>query len=138
MPLRPVLTWLRTRIREERGSGSLELVVVFPAVLLLIFGVLQGALYYHARNVALAAAEEGLRDARVENASGQAGVQRAESFLADAGGTGVLNSSAVTASRSATQVTVTVTGSAPSVLPGLGGFAVSQSASGPVERVTTP
>lgn len=138
MTLRPVLTWLRTRIRDERGSVSLETVIVFPVVLLLIFGTVQGALYYHARNVALAAAQEGVVDARVENGTSEAGIQRAQSFLADAGGNGVLRNSSVGSTRSATEVTITVRGAAPSVLPGIGGIALTQSASGPLERVTAP
>ena len=138
MTLRPVLTWLRTRARDERGSVSLELAVVFPVVLLLIFGTVQGALYYHARNVALAAAQEGVVDARVESGSAGAGVARAQGFLADAGGSSVLLNAAVSSDRSATEVTITVRGVAPSVLPGLSGFSLTQSASGPLERVTAP
>ena len=138
MLIRPVLTWLRTRVQDERGSVSLELAVVFPLVLLLIFGTVQGALYYHARNVALAAAQEGVVDARVETGSAGAGVTRAQDFLADAGGSRVLVNASVSSDQSATEVTVTVRGAAPSVLPGFGGFTLTQSASGPLERVTAP
>ncbi len=138
MNRRPPLPGQRARARGERGSVSLELAVVFPVVLLLIFGTVQAALYFHARNVALAAAEEGLRDARVENGSDSAGVRRAEAFLVDAGGSRVLLGFSVTADRGATEATVTVQGTSPSVLPGIGGFAVAQSATGPRERVTTP
>lgn len=138
LTLRPVLTWLRTRVQDERGSVSLETVIVFPVVLLLIFGAVQGALYFHARNVALAAAQEGVVDARVESGSSEAGIARAQTFLTDAGGDGVLRNSVVGASRSATEVTITVRGAAPSVLPGISGIALTQSASGPLERVTAP
>ena len=138
MSVRPVLTWLRTRVQDERGSVSLELAVVFPLVLLLIFGTIQGALYYHARNVALAAAQEGVVDARVENGSAGAGVTRTQSFLADAGGSSVLLNAAVSSNSSATEVTITVRGAVPSVLPGVAGFTLTQSASGPLERVTAP
>ena len=138
MTIRPVLTWLRTRVRDERGSVSLELAVVFPVVLLLIFGTIQGALYYHARNVALAAAQEGVVDARVENGSAGAGVARAQEFLADAGGNRVLLNAAVSSDSSATEVTITVRGAVPSVLPGVAGLTLTQSASGPLERVTAP
>lgn len=138
MTIRPVLTWLRTRVRDERGSVSLELSVVFPVVLLLIFGTIQGALYYHARNVALAAAQEGVVDARVENGSAGAGVARAQDFLTDAGGSSVLLNASVSSNRSATEVTITVRGAVPSVLPGVSGLTLTQSASGPLERVTAP
>ena len=45
---------------------------------------------------------------------------------------------AVTSDRSATEVTITVRGAVPSVLPGVTGLTLTQSASGPLERVTAP
>jgi len=128
---------LRSWLRDERGSATLSLAIVFPVVLLLIFSAVQGGLYYYARSVALAAAEEGLRDARAEGGTSAAGAQRAQAFLADAGGASILENPAVTTSRSATNTSVTVAGTAPSVLPGMS-FTVSQTASGPIERVTVP
>ncbi|GAA4757630.1 TadE/TadG family type IV pilus assembly protein [Modestobacter marinus] len=127
----------RSWLRDERGSATLSLAIVFPVVLLLIFTAVQGGLYYYARSVALAAAEEGLRDARAEGGTSAAGAQRAQTFLADAGGASVLENPAVTTSRNATNTSVTVVGNAPSVLPGVS-FPVSQTASGPIERVTLP
>jgi Flp pilus assembly protein TadG len=41
----------------DRGSGSLEFAVLSLAFLLLVFMVVQSALYYHARNVVKAEAE---------------------------------------------------------------------------------
>ena len=67
-----------------------------------------------------------------------AGVARAQGFLDDAGGSSVLLDSSVSSDRSATEVTITVRGAAPSVLPGVSGFTLTQSASGPLERVTAP
>ncbi len=43
--------------RADRGSGSLEFAVLSLAFLLLVFMVVQSALYYHARNVVKAEAE---------------------------------------------------------------------------------
>jgi Flp pilus assembly protein TadG len=121
----------------ERGSVSLELVVVFPVVLLIIFGVVQGALYYHARNVALAAAQEGARAAGAEHGTEAAGGAAAWSFLTQAGGAQVMTQLDVTPHRTATAATVTVTGRAISVLPGIPGFTVTQTADRPVERFTS-
>jgi Flp pilus assembly protein TadG len=42
---------------SDRGSGSLEFAVLSLAFLLLVFMVVQAALYYHARNVVKAEAE---------------------------------------------------------------------------------
>ena len=70
----------------DRGSASLSYVVVMSAVLLLIALVLQSALWYHARNVAQAAAAEGLRATRLYDGTEGAGTQAATAFLRDAGG----------------------------------------------------
>lgn len=51
--------------RDEHGVSALELSIVAPAFLLLIFTVIQAALYFHASNVAVAAAREGAADARL-------------------------------------------------------------------------
>lgn len=126
------------RQRDERGSLSLELTVLFPVVLLLIFTIVQGALYYHARNVALAAAQEGVRVARAENGTRAAGGQAARDFVNQSGGAGVLTGLEVTPTRNATKATVTVSGRAVSAIPGMPGFTITQTAEGPVERFTTP
>jgi Flp pilus assembly protein TadG len=126
------------RGRGERGSATLEITVIFPVLLFAIFGLIQGALYYHARDVALAAASDGLTAARARTGSSEEGRRVAAAFLERAGGDGVLVGSSVLAQRSGTTATVTVTGRTLSLLPGLPGWAVSQSASGPVERFTRP
>lgn len=119
----------------ERGSSSLELVIVFPAVLLIIFSGITAALFFHARNVAQAAAQEGLRDAQAVNGSGDQGEQRARQFLQAAGGGDVLRDVTVTRSVTANWATVTVEGRSLTLLPGVT-FRVEQSATGPVERFT--
>ena len=121
---------------DERGSATLEIVVLFPAVLLATFGLIQGALYFHARDVALAAAADGLTAARARTGSGEEGRRAASAFLRRAGGEDVLLGSSVDSVRTATTATVTVTGRIMSLLPGLPGWSVSQTASGPVERFT--
>ena len=110
--------------------------MLFPAVLLATFGLIQGALYYHARDVALAAATDGLTAARTRTGSDEEGRQVAVAFLERAGGEDVLPGSSVDSVRTATTATVTVTGRTLSLVPGLAGWSVSQTASGPVERFT--
>ena len=51
----------RTAIRRERGSSSIQMVILMPALFSIMFLGMQGALYYHARTVAIAAAQEGAR-----------------------------------------------------------------------------
>ncbi len=127
----------RLRSRDERGSSALQLVVVFPVVLLLIFGVVQGALYYHARGVALAAAQEGLAAARLEHGTAADGATRAREFL-DRAGDGLLVEVSVSPARTAVSASVTVRGRSLSLAPGLSGMSVSQTAAGPAERLTAP
>lgn len=51
------------RFRSERGTAALELALVAPALMLLVLGVLQFGLWYHAENVARTAALEAARTA---------------------------------------------------------------------------
>ena len=98
---------------------------------------MQAALYYHARTVAIAAAEEGARAAGAETGHEADGVTAASSFIATAGGDDVLKNTTATAHRTPTNATVTVHGFSLSVIPGWHP-AVTQSASVAVERVTAP
>src|SRR3954465_3520860 len=108
----------RLRRRDARGSVSIELVILLPALFAVMFLGMQAALFYHARTVAIAAAQEGARAAGGENGQAADGVSAASSFIADAGGDDVLTGTSATANRTATRVTVTVTGRSLSVIPG--------------------
>lgn len=118
---------------RERGSTSVQLVLLLPALFSVMFLGMQGALYYHARTVAIAAAREGARTAAGLDGTGPAGAQDAYTFVADAGD--VLKTPHVSSVRSATTATVTITGRSLSVIPGWSPV-VTQSASVPVERIT--
>ena len=111
------------------------MVILLPVVFLFMFMALQGALWFHARAVALGAAQEGARVASADGSTGSAGAAAAADFVAEAGGDGVLVGSGVNATRGATVATVTVTGNAQTVIPGWAP-AIQQSASVPVERLT--
>ena len=122
--------------QSDRGSASLEIAILGPALLLLIFGVVQAGLWFYARNLAFAAAQEGVDAGRGYQASSNAGVTRAQSFLQRTAGDS-LQAATVNASGSTpTSVRIEVRGRSLSVIPGLPGIPVSQSAQGPVERFT--
>lgn len=121
----------------DEGSASLELAGLIVVILAMVFGLLQGALWYHARNVALAAATEGVETTRTSAGTATAGRAAAASFVNRAGGDDVLLGVNVDVQRTTTQASVTVTGQSVSVLPGRPGPAVSQTAAGPVERFTS-
>ena len=126
------------RVRGERGSASLQLAVLLPVLFGVMFLGLQAALIYHARTVAIAAAAQGARTAAVEGGTPGDGAAAAADFVAQAGGNDVLENLTVTAGRSggAATVTVTVTGTALTVLPGWHPQ-IRQSATLPAERITT-
>lgn len=123
------------RARSDHGSVSVPIVFLMPTLFAVMFLGMQAALYYHARSVAIAAAQEGAREAGGEYGTRDNGIRVATDFLADAGGKDVMTGTSVTGSRTATTATVTVTGLSLSVIPGWR-VRVTQSASVPVERLT--
>jgi len=112
--------------------------VLFPVVLLILFGVIQGALYFHGRNVAMAAAEQGVRAARADGQSNRAGTAAGQAwqFLTDTGELDNLAGVSITPDIGAVTVRVTVTARTVSLLPGVPGPKISQTASGDIERFT--
>ncbi|MEU2200603.1 TadE family protein [Isoptericola sp. NPDC019482] len=120
----------------ERGSTTVELALLLPAVFLVMFLGLQAALYFHARTVAITAATEGAKAAAVEQGSASDGAAAALSFVADAGGDDVLPGAGATGTMTATAVTIVVTGSALSVIPGWAPD-VRQHVTAPRERLTS-
>lgn len=122
----------RHRRRSEAGSASAELVVATPLLFLLIFAVIQFALWQHAAHVAAVAAQQGLAAARVQGGSAADGRAQVETVLAQVG-SGVLVDPQVSATLTVTTVLVAVTGYAEPVLPFLH-LPVTAHAAGPVER----
>jgi Flp pilus assembly protein TadG len=123
--------------RGERGSVSIELVILLPALFALMFLGMQAALFYHARTTAIAAAEEGARAAGAQHGLTSDGIAAANAFINEVGGDGVLQNISTTVSRTATTATVTVTGFSLSVIPGWH-VRITQTATVPVERLTDP
>lgn len=115
---------------------NLQYTIAFPALLLLIAMVTQAAWWYSARNAALAAAQEGVRAARVRDGSPGAGQETARRFAREVAD-GQLRSVSVSVNASAESVAVRVTGEVWSFVPGLN-MRVSQVARAPRERFTTP
>ena len=119
----------------ERGSGTIQLVVLMPLLFTLLFAGVQGAMFYHARTVAIAAAQEGARAAAAQSGTASDGHAAAAAFLDAAGGEDVLRGATVQVSRTATTATVRIAGSILSVVPGWAPTVTSQVAV-PVERLT--
>lgn len=133
-----LLVRLRLRFRRwaemhERGSATLETVVIMPALFALMFMGVQTGLLFHGRAVLLAAAQTGARAAAAEYGSAGAGEQAARTYLANTGRG--LSGVSVNAHRSANDAQVTVRATSVSVIPGWKPM-LEQSASLPVERIT--
>jgi Flp pilus assembly protein TadG len=116
---------------KESGAHTVEFAIVALPLLIVTFMVIQAALVFHARSMALAAATQGAQVARAYGSSPAAGKNKAEDFL-EVIGQG-LREPEVRVASSPTDVTVTVTGQAPSIVPFIT-FDISQTASGPIER----
>lgn len=100
----------------QAGVASLEAVLVFPVLLLLLTFVIQVALWYHAADLADAAAQDGVRVARVAGASAADGINRANQLIDQTGPT-ILEARQVTASRDGDVTRVEVRGRCVRLVP---------------------
>lgn len=119
---------------DERGlSQSVQLSVVFPLLMLLTLGIIQGGMWLHGRNVAHRAAAAAVDVARGSYGNPAEARELAMS-LAAAGG---LRDVTVDVSVGGTEVRVVVRASAPAMLD-LGLGELNETAAAPRERVTQP
>jgi Flp pilus assembly protein TadG len=121
------------RPSRDSGSATVEVVIATPLLTLLLLLVVQFGVWAHATHIAQAAANQGLQTARAYRGSEAAGEVDARAFLDQAAGTLLINRG-VTVTRSATTVTVSITGTAATVMPGFR-LPVRTTATGPVERL---
>lgn len=136
--------------RQDRGATTLEFAVLSLAFLLLVFLVVQAALYYHARNVIKAEAEGIARAVRAYPAQAGGPAERGIpspselARLANAEAVrqwDLLDNSGDTTSRpdvqvrvaGANQVEVTVTADPIALMPGFGDVSITATAGGPFE-----
>lgn len=118
------------RRRGEDGLTATQLAIVMPVLLFFIMLVVQYGLWFHASQVASAAAAEAVDAAQVPDGVGADGERAARSFLAQSGN---LRDVAVEVDRTVDQVVARVRGRAPQVVPGIAWSVVAQ-AQAPVER----
>ncbi|MGH3626504.1 MAG: TadE/TadG family type IV pilus assembly protein [Sciscionella sp.] len=130
--LRLARSRLPARTAGDDGFSTLEAVVVIPVVVIITMLVIQYVMLWHARNLAEAAAQNGLRVARGYQATAAQGQASATHYL-DSVASNLLQDRQVDAHRTATTVEVTVHASVLSVVP-FGSYTVDETASGPVER----
>jgi Flp pilus assembly protein TadG len=121
----------------DRGSSAIELAILAPILLAMIWLTIQYALYYQGRQVALAAAQLGARVASQDanKVPGWAGLAESSAEKYYQGlGTRVLGPhiTAVAAPAGVGQVRVTVTGQAASIMFGLN-LTIHETAGGPID-----
>src|SRR3954447_3945317 len=95
--------------RGDAGSATLQAVLIMPLLLLLITAIVEFALWYHAAHIAIAAAQDGARAARVEGGTSEAGRQRAQQDI-DQLGARVLTDATITVTRDAEMARVDIRG----------------------------
>ena len=118
---------------RQQGSITVELAVLMPVLLATLFGGIQAGVVFHARHIAIAAAQEGAREAAAYQANLSDGISTATTVAADWSGT-TLTGINVTGRRTTTRVSITVQGTAVSLLPGMS-WPIEQTATLPVERI---
>ena|SRR5687767_10836367 len=94
------------RTRRDRGAEVLEMALILPILLLLIFGMIEFGWFFYLQHNLQAAAREGARTGAMLNATDAQAVSKASAFLNAAN----LNSGSfsITSSTSGDTVTVTV------------------------------
>jgi len=120
--------------RDEKGSTTLEMVLIFPAVVSILWLGLQVGISQYGHSTALAAAEAGARAGALEHAT--AGDCQAAAAAILAAGGDALSGTSVSCSRSGTTSTATVSGWPMSVGPWPVNK-VTKTVSAPVERITS-
>jgi len=133
MTRRPAVRSRARPVRGERGSVSVQVVVIMPMLFGIAFTGLQAGLYFYGRSGALSAASTGARAAAAEHGTLGDCQQAAAAFLTSLGD--VLTQPRIACARTATTVSVEVSGDTLSVIPGWTPQ-VTQRAVQQTERVT--
>lgn len=121
-------------LRGVGGYSVLEVAIVLPVVFLLTMTLVQWAIVWHARSVAEAAAQEGLRTTQGYQSTAEAGRADTLTYLNAVAGKSLPHPQ-ITVTRDATSATVTVDATVASVIP-FGHFHIRETATGPVETYT--
>jgi Flp pilus assembly protein TadG len=117
-------------LSDERGTASLELALVVPGLMLLVLGVLQFGLWYHAQSVVQMAALEGARVAAAEDGTVQAGRAKALGLVGEGlGGAAMQADASASVDSEAARVQVTARLRMLLPIPGLNSFPLSSEAS---------
>jgi Flp pilus assembly protein TadG len=118
------------RRHGDAGMTATQVAVLFPVVLFWLMLIVQYGLWWHAKQVANAAAAEAVDAAQVQAGTAAEGEAAAASYLAQSGN---LTSVTITVERGPAVVAAEVQGDAPRLVPGFA-WAVTARSQAPVER----
>lgn len=118
---------------DDRGALTLGYVAVLPLLFVFVIVMIQASFWFLAKQAALAAARQGADAARALGAANAAGPAAALAFARQSGRGYLDDPAASSAGSNASTVSITVTGRAPSFVPGLV-VRVSETVQGPVEE----
>lgn len=118
------------RGRGDSGLSTVQLTIAAPLLLWWLMLIVQYGLWWHAKQVADAAAAEAVDAAQTPTGTSGMGESAARSLLAQAGN---LEDVRIVVNRGTSEVTVEVQGDAPQLVPGYS-WEVTSRASAPVER----
>jgi hypothetical protein len=118
----------------ERGDDNVAAAIIFSAILLVAWAILQVAVVLLGRGVALEAARDGVAAARLPPLDTAAAASAAANYVTHATGSWLTEVSAH-AESDGRIVTVTVTGQDVSLVP-FAHFPIRQTSSGPIEELT--
>lgn len=116
---------------HEAGSYSIELILLFPVVLIIVVVIAQIGVFYFATAEAQNAADAGYYSARIIGGTSEDGVEQAQYRLAK---TSSLKGAHVEVQRERDQVTVTVTGTTSALPPFLPEITITRQMQGPSEE----
>ena len=128
---------LRRLWRRDDGALILTYVIIVPVFMLAIMVIIQGALWYLAREAALAAARQGADAARVRGAAAGTGPQAALAFARDNASGYLLGPTATGSGSTAATIQIRVSGHVPTFVPGVA-INVSQVVQAPAEKFVAP
>jgi Flp pilus assembly protein TadG len=129
------------QLARDDGSSAIELALLAPALIIITMLVVQWALWFQARQVALDAAQAGARIAREQEPGWPAqSVDEARKFYNEVGSKVVTGLTATVnpPGGEPNQVYVTVTGNVPTLIPGVPTLQVHETAGGDVECFRPP
>lgn len=121
---------MNLRRRTEHGMTTIQVAVLFPAILFWIMLTVQYGLWWHAKQIANAAASEAADVAALADGTARLGEDAAASYLTQAGN---LSHITIDITRDPTLVTVEINGNAPQLVPGFA-WSVAARSTVPVER----